>query len=90
MHKRQNFEKMKEKFSESGLNFTPYSSNYMINAVDEDGIIQSYFTSTGTAIFRDGNDKYKSKKHTINFMSVNEFIALCKGTSDKDIMEFFD
>ena len=90
MNKRENFEFMLKIFEESGLKFVPYPQTYMVNAEDEDGVIQSYFTSTGTAVFRDGNDKYKSQKHTERDMPVDDFIALCKGTSDRDITEFFD
>lgn len=72
-----------------GLDFKVYPTTGLINVTDVDGVIQSYYTTTGTAVFRDGNDKYKSKKHTERNMAFGRFLALCKG--DEDILEtFFD
>lgn len=73
----------------SGMSYKTYPSNGLINVTDIDGTVQSYYTTTGTAIFRDGNDKYKSKKHTEHNMSFDRFLSLCKG--EEDILEtFFD
>lgn len=72
-----------------GLSYKGYQQTKMINVEDEDGIIQSYYTTTGTAVFRDGNNKYKSHKHTERNIPFLRFLALCKG--DEDILTtFFD
>ena len=75
------------KIESAGLSYKLYPNTYLVNVTDTDNIIQSYYTSTGTAIFRDGNDKYNSQKHTEKDMSVDRFIALCKG--EEDILESF-
>ena len=75
------------KIESAGLFCKVYPNNYLINVTDTDGVIQSYYASTGTAIFRDGNDKFKSQKHTEHGMTADRFIALCKG--EEDIQEIF-
>ena len=72
----------------AGLTYQVYPNNYLINVTDVDGIIQSYYASTGTAMFRDGNDRFKSQKHTEKHMPLDRFIGLCKG--DEDILDFFN
>lgn len=76
------------KVESAGLFCKVYPNNYLINVTDTDGIIQSYYASTGTAMFRDGNDKYKAQRHTERGMTLDRFIGLCKG--DEDILDFFD
>ena len=49
---------------------------------DNNGIIQSYYASTGTAVFRNSNDRYNSKKHTEKNMSNRRFISFCTGEED--------
>ena len=71
----------------SGLQYKVYPQTKMINVTDVDNVIQSYYTTTGTAVFRDGNDKYKSHRHTERDMPFERFLSLCKG--DEDIIELF-
>lgn len=71
----------------SGLKYKVYPQTKMINVTDVDNVIQSYYTTTGTAVFRDGNDKYKSHKHTERDMPFERFLSLCNG--DEDIIELF-
>ena len=73
-----------------GLSVSAYPNQWLINIIDSDGVTQSYYTTTGTAIFRDGNDKYKSKKKTLRDFSYDKFITLCKGDGDEDILDFFE
>ena len=73
--------------AKTGLEYKVYPSTKLINVTDVDGIIQSYYASTGTAMFRDGNDKYKSHKHTERNFSLERFLALCSGK--EDILETF-
>lgn len=76
------------KVNAAGLPYKTYPNAYQINITDTDGIIQSYYASKGTAVFRDGNDSYRSQKHTEKGMSIDRFIAFCEGS--EDIMEFFN
>ena len=71
----------------SGLKYKIYPQTKMINVTDVDNVVQSYYCSTGTAIFRDGNDTYKSHKHTERDMPFDRFLSLCSG--DEDIIETF-
>ena len=75
-------------FIEAELPYKLYRDTYLINVTDVDGIIQSYYASTGTAVFRDGNDRFKSHRHTEKNMSIERFISLCKG--EEDILDFFN
>lgn len=70
-----------------GLEYKDYPQTKLLNVTDVDGVIQSYYCSTGTAVFRDGNNKYKSKKHTERDMPFERFLALCNG--EEDILEAF-
>lgn len=73
----------------TGVPFKGYPQTKLINVTDVDGVIQSYYSTTGTAVFRDGNNKYKSHKHTEHNLTFERFLALCKG--DEDILTtFFD
>lgn len=76
------FEKLEHLVKETGLKYKAYPNNYLINVTDVDGVIQSYYTSTGTAIFRDGNDIYISQKHTEHNMPLEHFLKLCSGELD--------
>lgn len=86
MDKKQ-FEEYVKKASFSGLECKAYPNNYLLNVTDTDGVIQSYYCSTGTAIFRDVNNKYRSNKHTEHDMKIERFLALCSGK--EDILETF-
>lgn len=81
------FQKIIEKVKESGLNFKVYPNTYLINVTDYEGVVQSFYCSTGTAIFRDGNDRYKQNRHTEYDMKLERFIDLCSGK--EDILEEF-
>ena len=84
---KQEFAKIIEKVKATGLSYKEYPNNYLVNVTDTDGTIQSFYSSTGTAIFRDGNDKYNSQKHTEHDMSLDRFLRLCSG--EEDILETF-
>ena len=75
-------------FEDAGLTIQTFPQTYLINATDCDGVIQSYYASTGTAIFRDGNGKW-AKRNTQRDFPVKRFIALCKDNSIEDIQEIF-
>lgn len=65
-------------FDHSGLKYKAYPKTYLINAEDTFGVIQSYYASTHTAIFRDSNDKFNQQRKTVRDLPVDEFIELCK------------
>lgn len=76
------FEAMHQAAVEAGLRVTPYPGTKMLNVTDVDGVVQSYYTTTGTAIFRDGPDRYKQNRHTEKDLPFERFLALCKGEED--------
>ena len=83
------FEYIVEVCKESGMKVAVYPKSYQINMTDIDGVVQTYYASKNKGLFRDGNDWKKSSKHTEENLSVDRFIALCKG--EEDILEtFFD
>ena len=71
----------------TGLPIKTYPNQYLINVTDVNGVVQSYYASTGTAVFRDSNDKYNSKKHTEKNLSNRRFVSLCTG--EEDILKTF-
>lgn len=77
-----------QEFKDAGLTVQTFPQTYLINAVDCDGVIQSYYASTGTAIFRDGNRKW-SKRNTQRNFPLKRFIQLCKDNEIDDIQEIF-
>lgn len=82
------FQSAISKVIHAGLEYTAYPNNFLINVTDVDGTIQSYYASTGTAMFRDGNDRFKSRTHVERKMSLERFISLCQG--GEDILDFFE
>lgn len=88
--KKKLFEEMVALVEEAGLEVRPYPAQYLINVKDSDEIIQSYYTSTGTAIFRDCNDKWKQKRKTFRNFPFERFLILCKGDTEDDILDFFE
>lgn len=76
-------------FWKEDLHIKAYPNTFLINAQDCDGVWQSYYASTGTAIFRDGNDKYKSRRVTVRNMPLRRFMDLCKDNSEDDIQEIY-
>lgn len=83
-------EEYTDKVKESGLEYKVYPNTGLINITDTDGVIQSYYSTTGTAVFRDGKGKYwQVKQHREYNMPFDRFLTLCKG--EEDIIEtFFD
>ena len=67
----------------SGLQYQVYPSTRMINMADTDGIVQSYYASTGTAIFRDSNNRYRQNRVTVRDMSPADFVLFCKCVDDE-------
>lgn len=84
------FEDMVSLAEMAGLEVTLYPKQRLINIKDSDEIIQSYYASTGTAIFRDCNDKWKQKRKTFRNFPFDRFLVLCKGDTDDDILDFFE
>lgn len=83
------FDQLIQMAHDAGLICKAYPAQWLLNITDPDGTVQSYYASTRTAIFRDGNDKYRSKKHTERNFPYGRFIALCIGEGDDDILDFF-
>ena len=50
------FEKMA---ADAGLHYQSYPKTRLINVTDKFEVIQSFYTTTGTVVFRDSNNKYK-------------------------------
>ena len=85
---RDEFDALVMRFADAGLQVESYPKTYLINAHDCDDVIQSYYASTGTAIFRDGNGR-NAKRVTVRNMPHEKFISLCRDNSTEDIQEIY-
>ena len=83
------FKEIIHMFWKEDLRIKAFPDTRLINAQDCDGVWQSFYVSTGTAIFRDGNDKYKSRRVVVRNMPLQRFIDLCKDNSEDDIQEIY-
>ena len=81
------FDQMIAKARAAGLHTEAYPKTWMINCEDVDGTVQSFYTTTGTAVFRDGNGR-RAKRVTVRNMDFNRFIELCVGET-ADILEIY-
>ena len=54
------FEKILAMFAD--INHKAFPHTRLINVIDSNNVVHSYYTSTGTAIFRNDNDKYGEKE----------------------------
>lgn len=75
------------KFKDANLAIATYPQTRLINAEDCDGITQSYYASTGTAIFRMSNDKFDNRRITLKNMAVDEFIDYCANYYSDEIFK---
>lgn len=73
------FEKMA---ADAGLQYQSYPKTRLINVIDKFGVTQSFYTSTGTVIFRDSNNKYNQQRKTLWDMDYAEFIRLCSNPDE--------
>ena len=74
-------------FRTADLAFVPYPQTRLINAEDCDGTMQSYYASTGTAIFRMSNDKFDKRRMTLKNMKPDEFIDFCANYYSDEIFK---
>ena len=86
---REEFATIVQQAEASGLKFAAYPKTFLLNVIDCDGITQSYYASTGTAMFRDGNDWRTSKSKKVSGISLDRFLYLCKGEGDDDIVTLY-
>lgn len=70
--------------------YTPYPQTRLINAEDCDGTTQSYYASTGTAIFRMSNDKYDKRRKTVRNMRIDDFIHFCTECYSDEIFKILE
>lgn len=74
-------------FNSSNLAVSAYPQTMLINAEDCDGTVQSYYASTGTAIFRMSNDKFDKRRMTVRNMRPEKFIELCSDFYSDEIFK---
>jgi len=46
----------------AGINHKAFPHTRLINVIDSNNVVHSYYASTGTAIFRNDKDKYGERK----------------------------
>lgn len=76
MTKKEKFDADVARLDEVGATYITYPAQYIINAEDVRGIIQSFCSTTGTIIIRKDNDKYSKFKKTYHNEDVETFILL--------------
>lgn len=81
------FDQMVQKATDAGLTTSAYSQTWLINCTDCDGVVQSFYTTNGTAVFRDGNGR-NAARVTVRNMNFDRFIELCVGET-ADILEIY-
>lgn len=75
-------EKFEKMAADAGLHYQSYPKTRLINVTDKFEVIQSFYTTTGTAVFRDSNNKYKQQRKTVRDMDYAEFIRLCSNPDE--------
>ena len=75
-------DEFEKKAHDAGLHFKSYPKTKMINVTDKFGVVQSYYTSTGTAILRDSNNKFNQQRKTLWDMDYGAFLELCNNPDD--------
>lgn len=81
------FNEVLSMFQSANLAITPYPQTRLINAEDCDGTTQSFYASTGTAIFRMSNDKFDKRRITLKNMKPEEFIDYCENYYSDEIFK---
>lgn len=74
-------------FRQANLAIATYPQTRLINAEDCDGTTQSFYASTGTAIFRMSNNKFEKRRITVKNMRAEEFVDYCKNYYSDEIFK---
>lgn len=71
------FGKYSDYFNRCDLIHKDFPRQYMLNVWDANQVVQSYYASTQTAMFRKSNDE-KAEKRTVKDMPVQKFAYACQ------------
>lgn len=59
---------------EAGIEYVVYNSGKQINAKDLEGVIHSFYPTTGTIVLHASNDKYDHRTKVFKDKTVQDFI----------------
>lgn len=71
------FGKVHDYLTRCGIDCRTYCKTFLVNCWDKNGVIQSYYASTQTAIFRKGNEK-TDEKRTVKDFPIQKFAYVCQ------------
>ena len=64
-----------EKLDAEGLQYKVYNRGIQFNVTDADGVIQTYYPSTGTILFHASNEKSDRRTKVLRDKSIETFLA---------------
>lgn len=70
-------EQIVDKLIESGFtDCSTYNQGRQVNASDKNGVIQTFYPTTGTILLRENNSKYHSRTKSLYSRTIEDFIQL--------------
>lgn len=67
-------DEVRDALSDNEIAYVYYDNTGLVNAFDCRGVIQSFYVTTGTAMFRASNNKYEKRRETMRNWSISQFI----------------
>jgi len=61
-------------FEENGIEYKAYNSGVQYNTSDKNGVIHSFYPTTGTMLFHQGNDRRSKATRSVRGGNVFDFI----------------
>lgn len=77
---------MIEELEKEGIKYKEYNNGALINALDQEGIIQSFYPTTGTIVLHASNDKKDHRTKVIRNKTIEQFI---KGIKVKNLTKYY-
>lgn len=77
---------MIKEFEDAGIEYVEYNNGAQINAKDLEGIIHTFYPSTGTIVLHASNSKYDNRTKVIRDKKMEDFI---RGLQYKNLTQFY-
>lgn len=71
-------EVVKSTLEANNIAYVYYDSTGLVNAIDKRNVTQSYYCTTGTAVFRASNDRYEKRRVTKRCWTIADFVKALK------------
>lgn len=76
---------MVEELEKAGIEYREYK-NGQINAKDLEGVIHTFYSTTGTVVLHAGNDKYENRTKVFRDKTIEQF---AKALKFKNLVEYY-